>query len=80
MCSVFDIDSQKWRKLPLLNEKRKFCGSFVSQNKDFLYVFGSENKSIERISLKKEKFQDWEIVPSRFPIQIRFKSGFVMIN
>ena len=68
--------------MPKLNELRRNFGSFICPKGQNLYVFSSEIFSIEKIIIKNQYFDtdSWQLINVRFPIQIRHKSGFVVMK
>lgn len=64
-CQKFNINTLKWEALPDMNHPRAAAGSFMSQDKQYLYVFGGSHDSVERLPLN--RFGTWEVVTVELP-------------
>ena len=74
-CAKFDINNLKWTFLPNMLKKRLSPGIF--QNKDFLYVFGGKDPSIERFDLQNEI---WDEIKCQFPEIMGNKGQFSLFE
>ena len=60
-----------------MNFKRSAPGSFISKNRDYLYVFGGYNSSIERHDITAPTTA-WQLLPLKLP-QLANRSGITTI-
>ena len=72
--------------MPSMHHERNFPGVFLSKNERYLYAFGGENETIERLDLtiKPDDYTSrfmtyWDIVDVKLPSQLKSKCGFTMM-
>ena len=63
----FDVNTLKWKVLPDMKHPRYSPGVFMSKDKKFVYVFGGQHGSIERIETQDHKFAVWQEIQLNFP-------------
>ena len=61
--------------MPDMNFPRCQPGLFVTPNKRYLYAFGGEDNSFERLDLKFEN--EWEKLKIKLPLKVAEEIGFV---
>lgn len=88
-CEKFDVYNLTWSPMPRLNERRSNPGTFISNDKEHLYVFfgfrqgqGQFNDKIvshiERLALKSEE-ATWEAIQVKNDIKLEMGS-FIMYS